>query len=186
MRVPALSMLLIALALVASACGGGPDDGAKRLSEACKRQMAEVAEDEGTTPTAKSSKDAQDDETLVECAGQKVKVVAADAEGEDANKDSGKDTGEQEDVGSGGDEAKPAELDPKARDLFASTCGGCHTLSDAETTGSVGPNLDDTTLDAEGIRTQIENGGGGMPPKLLEGEDADSVATYVAGAAAAG
>jgi cytochrome c551 len=185
MRVPALSMLLIALALVASACAGGPDDGSKRLSEACDRQRAEVAEDEGSTPTAKSTKDRLEDETLVECSGQQVKIVAADKGEDDKDKDSGQDTGEQEDAGSGGDEGAPTKLDPAARDLFASTCGGCHTLSDAQTSGAVGPNLDDITLDAEGVRTQIENGGGGMPPKLLEGEDADNVAEYVAGAAAA-
>lgn len=185
MRVPALSILLIALALVASACAGGPQDSDKRLEEACERQMEEVAEDEGSTPTAKSSKDKLEDTTIVECSGQQVKIVPADEEGDDEDKGAGKDTGTAEDPGSGGDEAAPAKLDPAARELFAKTCGSCHALGDAETTGSFGPALDDTSLDAEGVKTQIENGGGGMPPALLEGDDAEAVATYVAGAAAA-
>lgn len=185
MRVPALSLLVVAFGVFAAACAGGPADGSKRLAEACKRQRAEVAEDEGGTPTAKSTKDRLEDVTLVECSGQQVKVTDAEAGEDDQTKDTGKDTGEQEDVGSGGDEAAPAKLDPAAQSLFTGACAACHTLSAAGASGSVGPNLDETKLDAEGVRTQIENGGGGMPPKLLQGEDADNVAAYVAGAAAA-
>jgi mono/diheme cytochrome c family protein len=29
------------------------------------------------------------------------------------------------------------------KQLFATSCGGCHTLADAATAGTVGPNLDD-------------------------------------------
>ncbi|MCW2926505.1 MAG: cytochrome c class, partial [Thermoleophilia bacterium] len=76
-------------------------------------------------------------------------------------------------------------LDPKARELFASTCGGCHTLSDAGTNGAVGPNLDETTMDAAAVLSQIDKGAGAMPADLLKGEDAESVANYVAGAAGA-
>jgi mono/diheme cytochrome c family protein len=31
----------------------------------------------------------------------------------------------------------------QGKQLFAQTCGGCHTLADAATAGTVGPNLDD-------------------------------------------
>jgi cytochrome c551 len=79
--------------------------------------------------------------------------------------------------GSGG------KLDPKARTMFASTCGSCHTLADAKTTGAVGPNLDELMPDEDRVRSQIDSGGGGMPPGLLSGDDADSVAAYVAAAA---
>ena len=79
----------------------------------------------------------------------------------------------------------PAELDPAARTLFAESCGSCHALADAETTGAVGPGLDDTAMDAAAIEQQIINGGGAMPAGLLEGEEATAVAEYVAGAAAA-
>jgi len=37
---------------------------------------------------------------------------------------------------------KPPEF--IAPEFFATNCGGCHTLSQAGTTGSIGPNLDDT------------------------------------------
>jgi mono/diheme cytochrome c family protein len=31
----------------------------------------------------------------------------------------------------------------QGKQLFAETCGGCHTLADAATLGTIGPNLDD-------------------------------------------
>ena len=44
---------------------------------------------------------------------------------------------------------------------FTATCGGCHTLKDAGTTGNVGPDLDSLApLTAERVAKQIENGGG--------------------------
>lgn len=50
---------------------------------------------------------------------------------------------------------------PKA--LFESNCGSCHVLADAETSGAIGPNLDESKPAlGEAIR-QITNGGGGMP-----------------------
>jgi mono/diheme cytochrome c family protein len=67
---------------------------------------------------------------------------------------------------------------------FTATCGGCHTLKDAGTTGNVGPDLDSVApLTAETVAHQIETGGGPMPPKLLTGADAANVAAYVASVA---
>lgn len=67
-------------------------------------------------------------------------------------------------------------------DVFASAgCGSCHSLADAGTSGTVGPNLDDTKPTAERAYEQILNGGGGMPPydgQLSEQEIAD-VTAYV-------
>jgi mono/diheme cytochrome c family protein len=172
MRAIALLSTLLAFAFVASACAGGPDDGDARLAEACARQIDELKEEAGSTPTAKSTEENLAKEQLVECAGQapaKASEEAAPAKGDETP----------------ADEAPATELDPAARELFASTCGSCHTLSDAETTGAVGPNLDETTFDEAAVRAQIKNGGGGMPPMLLDGDEADSVAAYVAAAAAA-
>ena len=59
--------------------------------------------------------------------------------------------------------------DPKA--LFTSNCAGCHTFAAAGSTGTVGPNLGEITLPADGIAEQIRNGGGGMPP--FEGQLTD-------------
>lgn len=80
---------------------------------------------------------------------------------------------------------KPAAA-PPGRALFASTCGSCHALKAAGTSGSVGPNLDQLKPDAAGVTAAIAKGGTGsgrMPPGLLSGADAKQVADYVAGVA---
>ncbi len=51
--------------------------------------------------------------------------------------------------------------DPKV--LFESNCGSCHTLADAGTTGTIGPNLDELKPSQQAAQQQITNGGGGMP-----------------------
>jgi cytochrome c oxidase subunit I len=70
--------------------------------------------------------------------------------------------------------------------LFQQSCGGCHTLRAAGSSGSVGPSLDQARPDANAVLQAIERGGSGsgnMPPKLLAGAEAQQVATYVARAA---
>jgi cytochrome c551 len=193
MRVPALFLVLITVALFTAGCMGGPKDSDESLAAACERQLEEIAEaeDESGTPTAKSTEERLAATTLVECAGQKTKVVAADAEAEGGETPAeGEEPAGEEPAGEApaGEEPAgeaPAELDPAARTLFAESCGSCHALADAETTGAVGPGLDDTAMDAAAIEQQIINGGGAMPAGLLEGEEATAVAEYVAGAAAA-
>ena len=66
---------------------------------------------------------------------------------------------------------------------FVSTCGGCHTLKDAGTSGKVGPDLDQLKPDAQTVATQIKNGGGAMPANLVTGKKVDQVAAYVAAVA---
>jgi mono/diheme cytochrome c family protein len=87
--------------------------------------------------------------------------------------------------------------------LFNEKCGSCHTLRAAGTQGVIGPNLDDAFAQPredgipdstirEVVRRQIEFpvpadvsiGTPPMPADLVEGEDADSVAAYVASVAA--
>ena len=65
------------------------------------------------------------------------------------------------------------------KQTFAGTCGSCHTLKDAGTSGSFGPNLDALAPDRARVRAAIKAGPGGMPAGLLDGKDADDVATYV-------
>lgn len=48
------------------------------------------------------------------------------------------------------------------KSLFVTNCGGCHTLADAGTSGTVGPNLDDLKPDYQAATAQITNGGGVM------------------------
>ena len=66
--------------------------------------------------------------------------------------------------------------------IFASAgCGGCHTLEAAGSSGSVGPNLDESQPDMALTVDRVTNGQGAMPSfsdSLSEQEIAD-VATYV-------
>lgn len=77
--------------------------------------------------------------------------------------------------------------------LFVQACGACHTMADAGTTGTVGPNMDDAfaasraqgfeeSTFAEVVRWQIAfpGIGLGMPADIVTGTDADDVAAYVA------
>lgn len=81
--------------------------------------------------------------------------------------------------------------------MFQKSCGSCHTLSHANTTGTTGPNLDDAFRQdrVDGLKsTSIEglvdywirypDSQGVMPASLLKGQDAQDVAAYVAAVAA--
>lgn len=62
----------------------------------------------------------------------------------------------------------------------ANGCIGCHTLSVAGATGTVGPNLDRTTLDEAGIVQVVKNGRRAMPPfPQLSDDELEAVAKYV-------
>lgn len=85
---------------------------------------------------------------------------------------------------------RTAELTPKeekGKQLFIENCKSCHTLAAVQAHGVTGPNLDELGgLDRQRVLNAIKKGGSGsgrMPPGLLEGEDADAVATYVANVA---
>jgi cytochrome c551 len=106
-------------------------------------------------------------------------LLAAGCGGDDSSSDS---SSSSSDTDTSTTEGTSDAVDAKA--TFATTCGGCHMLSDAGTTGAVGPDLDKTTLDAAGISALIASGRGAMPPNLLEGAEADAVSEYVAAQAA--
>jgi cytochrome c6 len=81
----------------------------------------------------------------------------------------------------------PAQGDPVAgKEVFlgASGCAGCHTLSDAGSTGTIGPNLDDLKPSHDAVVAQVTNGGGGMPAfgDSLSEEQIQDVAAYVSSA----
>jgi cytochrome c oxidase subunit I len=70
------------------------------------------------------------------------------------------------------------------KEVFASAgCGGCHTLSAAGSTGSVGPNLDDVSPSFDKVVTQVTNGGGAMPSFKddLTEQQIQDVAAFVSG-----
>lgn len=92
--------------------------------------------------------------------------------------------------------------------LFTQKCGSCHTLDDAGTSSTIGPDLDagffqfraelDDEQNAEDtvrqvVRAQIayptvrpSTGAPGMPADIVEGEEAEDVAAYVASVAGTG
>jgi mono/diheme cytochrome c family protein len=70
---------------------------------------------------------------------------------------------------------------------FIQNCKSCHTLGAVNAHGVTGPNLDQLGgLDKQRVLNAIKRGGTGdgrMPPGLLDGADADAVATYVSAVA---
>ena len=69
------------------------------------------------------------------------------------------------------------------KELFEQTCKSCHTLAAVNARGVTGPDLDKIgQVTKQRVLNAIRIGGTGdgrMPPGLLEGGDADAVATYV-------
>jgi len=91
--------------------------------------------------------------------------------------------------------ASPASVDlVQGKKLFIGTCGACHTLADAGTKGTIGPDLDyayyadrvvgmkQSSFQAV-VRQQIDLADPPMPRHLLSGADANDVAAYVASVA---
>jgi mono/diheme cytochrome c family protein len=82
----------------------------------------------------------------------------------------------------------------KGKELFVQNCASCHTLADAGTAATVGPNLD-TALGwscAQGFEEdtiysvvlgQIDLAAPPMPADIVTGQDAVDVAAYVASVA---
>ena len=73
----------------------------------------------------------------------------------------------------------------QGKTVFNTNCKGCHTLKDAGSTGTVGPNLDDLAPDKATVQRQVDNGGGPMPAFKGKLSDAQisAVSTYVASVA---
>jgi len=91
-----------------------------------------------------------------------------------------------------------ATADPQnGEKLFQSSCGGCHTLAAAGTSGTIGPNLDaafgpskqqgfkESTIQNV-VLLQIREASKPMPDNLVKGQDAQDVAAYVASVAGQG
>jgi mono/diheme cytochrome c family protein len=69
--------------------------------------------------------------------------------------------------------------------LAAPSCGGCHTLSDAGTSGEIGPNLDAAKPAYDKVVERATNGQGGMPSfkDSLSEQQIQDVAAYVSSVA---
>jgi cytochrome c551 len=94
----------------------------------------------------------------------------------------------------GNDHAKSApggvdltEAQVNGRAVFARYCATCHTLKASNAVGKVGPNLDGLAppkaLVLDAIKNGRARGRGQMPAGLVDGQDAQDVAAYVAAVA---
>jgi mono/diheme cytochrome c family protein len=72
----------------------------------------------------------------------------------------------------------------RGKAIFKQTCASCHSLDAVNARGITGPSLDQIgEVTPERVVNAIENGGTGqglMPAGLLEGQEAQDVANYVA------
>jgi mono/diheme cytochrome c family protein len=68
------------------------------------------------------------------------------------------------------------------RQVFVSSCGSCHTLAAAGTSGQLGPNLGQVSLTAAQVASQVRQGGGSMPAfaDRLSPAEIQAVAAFVA------
>jgi len=155
-----LPILAAAILLVAAACGGG---------EVVEAQPETV---QGTVAT------------------ETTETTAGGDEGGDTGDDKGGDTGDDQGGGQGGggrEQGGGEQGDATAgKQVFTSAgCGSCHTLSDAGTSGAVGPNLDEAQPSYDVAVTTVTNGRGAMPAfkDQLSEKQIQDVATYVSTAA---
>jgi mono/diheme cytochrome c family protein len=76
------------------------------------------------------------------------------------------------------------DLEKRGRELFGQRCANCHTLPAAGAYAKVGPNLAELrppkALVLDAIHNGRANGNGQMAADLVEGEDAEAVAEFVA------
>jgi cytochrome c6 len=115
-------------------------------------------------------------------------LFAGPACGTDETRDRAPDDQRQAERSDEANERKPATAAPSGKRIFIQRCGSCHTLADAGTTGTVGPDLDEHfgahhMPHVAEIRDTIRNGPGRMPANRVMGRDARAVAKYVANAA---
>jgi cytochrome c553 len=76
------------------------------------------------------------------------------------------------------------QAEEHGRELFGERCRNCHTLKAANAVAQVGPNLDNLrppkNLVLDAIHNGRARGNGQMAADLVEGQDADDVAAFVA------
>ncbi len=115
-------------------------------------------------------------------------VVGPEGEAkEGAGESEGSPQGESGEAAAGGGAGTEALL-TEGKTIFSTNCASCHTLSEAGTTGTVGPNLDELKPEKSLVETQVTNGGGVMPAfgGTLSPEEIEAVAEYVSTVAGTG
>jgi cytochrome c553 len=78
---------------------------------------------------------------------------------------------------------QPSQADEFGKELFIQNCRSCHTLAAVQAHGVTGPNLDELGgLDKQRVLNAIKRGGTGdgrMPAGILQGQNAQDLATWV-------
>ena len=108
------------------------------------------------------------------CGGGEEGDTAAETV-ENGSTDTGEATTGETEGGGEGDAAA-------GKQVFASAgCGSCHTLADAGSSGTTGPNLDDAKPSFDKVIERVTNGSGVMPSfkDQLSEQDIQNVAAYV-------
>ena len=87
-------------------------------------------------------------------------------------------------ISAGCGESSGASLDEGKAVFTRAGCGVCHTLSDAGSKGTVGPDLDEVQPSAEVVEGFVTNGMGQMPSfrSQLSEKEIKAVAAYVSDA----
>jgi cbb3-type cytochrome c oxidase subunit III len=100
--------------------------------------------------------------------------------------------------GTGGKAVSASHTDTaNGQKLFQAKCGGCHVLAASGSQGTLGPNLDDAFAGSrkQGFKQstiqnvvldQIRDAAAPMPKDLVEGQEAQDVAAFVASVAGSG
>lgn len=112
-----------------------------------------------------------------------VEVFGGEHEAEEGREAAQTETGGEDGAGGEGQGGAAPEGDPAAgEEVFASAgCGSCHALQEAGSTATIGPNLDESSIDEAGAAQQVAEGGGGMPAfsGQLSEEQIQDVAAFV-------
>ena len=156
-----LCLLVAALGVVAAGCGQEQEQSA----------TPETVEGEVTTTETQTTETTETTET------ETSETETTETETTET------ETTETTETGGGAPQGDPVA--GKAIFTGPSGCTGCHTLSDAGSTGTVGPNLDDAMPSFDLAYDRVTNGQGGMPSfatSLTDQQRAD-VAAYVSSVA---
>jgi outer membrane protein assembly factor BamB/mono/diheme cytochrome c family protein len=138
-------------------------------------EAREGAEEEGEEKAEEVGPEAEEAE-----GGEGEAAEAEEGEGEEAEGAEGEEAA----AAGGASEAMLTE----GKTAFTSNCASCHTLSEAGTSGHVGPNLDELMPEDSLVETQVTSGGGGMPAfgGTLSKAEIEAVAAYVSTVAGTG
>jgi mono/diheme cytochrome c family protein len=133
-----------------------------------------------TNPSTEQAGMPGPDETLPKCSDVEGDAFCVEDQ-EQAAADIGTYVGRVAGTGASATPEQPTD----GKSIFAATCGGCHTLADAGTTGTVGPNLDEAKPPKALVVDRVTNGKGAMPPfkDSLDQAQIDAVAEYVSSTA---